>query len=439
MAKKGRNKRGKRSKRSRRSGAAAKQSNVIQFPAVQAAAQEEAEAQVAIGGDISSDSMQRPEEAKTREDETGSHRRPEEESDESTSQTSTDAKSSDAKSSDEKSSDEKSSDEKSSDEKSSDEKPAAKKGKKKRTTSSAVIRALTQTGEHAQVTEDFFSAETYEAAHEGPHETWEDLRVSAVPLEADAKRHRTVTFVIGGILTALIGGMVVYYYWMMPRPEELASGRVTLPDLNGVSMGEGATPEPPPLPPVPAADPPPAVDLVPDAVDLVPDAVDLVPDQGAPEEGTEVANGPEGATPEVAPEVAPEALPDEVAAPEAPPEAAAPTGDYATLLEEATGLERRHRRRQAMEAYRNAIEANPNGAEALANLAFMLLNRSQNREALELAERATTVDPTNSKAWITLGAARQATGNAAGGREAYQQCVDQGQGRYVRDCRAMLR
>ena len=53
--------------------------------------------------------------------------------------------------------------------------------------------------------------------------------------------------------------------------------------------------------------------------------------------------------------------------------------------------------------------------------------------------RATALDATNSKAWITLGAARQALGDQAGGREAYQACVDQGQGRFVSDCRMMLR
>ena len=77
--------------------------------------------------------------------------------------------------------------------------------------------------------------------------------------------------------------------------------------------------------------------------------------------------------------------------------------------------------------------------EALADLAFILLNRSQNREAAELAERASVADPTNSKAWITLGAARQALGDAPGARTAYQSCVDVGTGRYVGDCRMMLR
>ena len=424
MAKKGRNKRAKRSKRSKRPGDAAEQSNVIQFPAVQAAVAEE-EAQVAMGGSSSSDSMQRPAEAKApRKDETGSHRRADE----------SDAKS-DAKSEQDEAETE-AAEEKS--EAAESGKSSARKGKKKRTTSSSVIRALTQTGEHAQVTEDFFSAETYEAAHDAPHETWEDLRFSVVPLGAEEKRHRSIVLIGGAIFAVFLACMMVYYYWLMPRPEELGSGRVTLPDLSAVDTGHLGTATPDePTAPIAQADPQPAAGTDPAAGteptgDVAPDdgapAAELVPDEAAPDEGAPEVAAPDEGAPEVVPDVA---APD-VAAPAA-------TGDYATLLQEATDLEQHHRRVQAMEAYRNAIAANPNGGEALANLAFMLLNRSENREALELAERATTVDPTNSKAWITLGAARQATGDTAGGNDAYQHCVDQGEGRYVRDCRAMLR
>jgi len=439
MAKKGRKKRGKRAKRSQHPAAVA-DSNVIQFPAVKAA---EEEAQVAVGGDISSDSMPKVEAKTEREDETGSHRRDGESAKKDDTTEAKTAKAADAKA-DEKADDIKSESAKS--------KPAADKSKskgpkKKRTTSSAVIRALTQTGEHAQVTEEFFTAETYEAAHEEGHETWEDLRMSDVPLAADEKRFRSLAIVGGGILTAVIAGMLIYFYYLTPQPEELGSGRVTLPDLSsiGAPQAEG-NPEPvaanntPPAtdPAAPAVDPtavdPEAVD--PEAID--PEAVD--PEAVDPEAVDPEATDPEAVDPEA---IDPEAVDPGAAVPEVAPEApVAPEalqGDYASLLGEATELERRHRRRQAMEAYRRAIDANPNGGEALANLAFMLLNRSQNREALELAERATTLAPTNSKAWITLGAARQATGDTAGGREAYQHCVDQGEGRYVRDCRAMLR
>ncbi|MEM9194854.1 MAG: tetratricopeptide repeat protein, partial [Myxococcota bacterium] len=138
----------------------------------------------------------------------------------------------------------------------------------------------------------------------------------------------------------------------------------------------------------------------------------------------------EEVTEEAAEEVAEET--SEEPAVEEPP---APTGDYATLLAEAQGL----RGRRAEEAYRSALAANPNGHEALADLGFLLLNRGQMQEAAELAERASALNPTSSKAWITLGAARQTLRDREGAQAAYRACVDQGQGQYVADCRQMVR
>jgi len=75
----------------------------------------------------------------------------------------------------------------------------------------------------------------------------------------------------------------------------------------------------------------------------------------------------------------------------------------------------------------------------LAELARLMLARSNTREASELAERATAVDPSNALAWVTLGAARQARGDRQGARQAYRNCVKLGKGQYVSECRAMLR
>jgi Flp pilus assembly protein TadD len=116
----------------------------------------------------------------------------------------------------------------------------------------------------------------------------------------------------------------------------------------------------------------------------------------------------------------------------APP---ATSADYDAALEEA----RRLRGSRAEAAYRVAIGIQPNGSEALADLAFLLLNRQANGEAEELAARAVAIDPTNSKGWITLGAARQGLGKHAEAMDAYRRCVEVGQGRFVGQCRMMLR
>ena len=104
------------------------------------------------------------------------------------------------------------------------------------------------------------------------------------------------------------------------------------------------------------------------------------------------------------------------------------------------GLARRLKRgSRAVKAYRRAIALNPEGADALAELARLMLARQHTREATELAERASAIEPSNSLAWVTLGAARQMRGDLQGARQAYQSCVKLGRGRYVSECRAMLR
>jgi DNA-binding response OmpR family regulator len=94
---------------------------------------------------------------------------------------------------------------------------------------------------------------------------------------------------------------------------------------------------------------------------------------------------------------------------------------------------------RAVAAYRRAIELNPESSPALGELARLTLARQNTREAIELAERATVVDPTNALAWVTLGAARQQRGDREGARQAYRSCVTLGKGQYVLECRAMLR
>ena len=109
---------------------------------------------------------------------------------------------------------------------------------------------------------------------------------------------------------------------------------------------------------------------------------------------------------------------------------------YDAQLELARRLKRGSR---AVAAYRRAIALNPEGADALAELGRLMLARQHTREATELAERATALEPSNALAWVTLGAARQMRGDRQGARQAYQNCAKLGRGQYVSECRAMLR
>lgn len=117
------------------------------------------------------------------------------------------------------------------------------------------------------------------------------------------------------------------------------------------------------------------------------------------------------------------------------PETGAPD-TYEAQLALARRLKRGSR---AAAAYRRAITLNPEGSAALAELGRLMLARQHTREAAELAERATALEPSNALAWVTLGAARQMRGDRQGARQAYQNCAKLGRGEYVAECRAMLR
>ena len=153
--------------------------------------------------------------------------------------------------------------------------------------------------------------------------------------------------------------------------------------------------------------------------------------------GPELREGPAGPqaleAPAVVDVVAASAAPPEIAQDDRP-EPKRPT--YEEQLELARSLKRGS---PAVEAYRQAVALNPDGSDALAELALLMLNRQRNMEAARLAKRAAEVDPHNSLAWVTLGSARQQMRDGDGARRAYRSCVRKGRGPYVAECRAMLR
>jgi len=165
-----------------------------------------------------------------------------------------------------------------------------------------------------------------------------------------------------------------------------------------------------------------------------PDETPAAPTEGSDQ--VEAADAPEVAqTPE--PEVA---VQEPVAEPVAPvaevaPAAAAPSA----ALEQALATARAARSRDEQAAWEAVLVIAPNSAEALEELGWLAINRRQNAQARDYARRAVAVDPSLSRAWVTLGAALQELDDDAGARLAYQSCVDHGVGANVRDCRTMLR
>ena len=95
-------------------------------------------------------------------------------------------------------------------------------------------------------------------------------------------------------------------------------------------------------------------------------------------------------------------------------------------------------RRSTEAIYQQALALNPQGTEALSGLAMLLLNQGKNAQARDRAREAVRVDANNSEAWIVLGAAYTALGDAAAARTAYAKCAA-ATGKYVSECRRMMR
>jgi hypothetical protein len=201
---------------------------------------------------------------------------------------------------------------------------------------------------------------------------------------------------------ALIGGFLVYNKLLMPTPEELVGGQVALPTPEMLRSAP------------PIADPKPS------------EPSNAAPEPSAPQapEPTPAAPTPEVSLAEPAPPAPDPAL------------AAAPSPEY---LEALAGARAAGFKRGAEQGYLRAIEIDPRGAEALGGLAMFYLNQGKNDAARARAEEAVAIDPKSSEGWIVLAASRSALGDEAGARKAYQECAALAEGKYVSECKRMLR
>lgn len=90
---------------------------------------------------------------------------------------------------------------------------------------------------------------------------------------------------------------------------------------------------------------------------------------------------------------------------------------------------------------RSALALYPEGDEALAFLATMLMeNKSTRSEALDLAQRATKANADNAMGWLAIGYIYQLEGDSETARDAYKKCAScSGPHVYVRECVKLLR
>jgi tetratricopeptide (TPR) repeat protein len=125
-------------------------------------------------------------------------------------------------------------------------------------------------------------------------------------------------------------------------------------------------------------------------------------------------------------------------APVAPVEPAVGAEDqYAALLAEAKGKPPKKK----IALLEQAIEANPLGHEALADLSLLLMDNGKTRAAaLGYAERAVAVDPGDAKAWLVAGYIYQLENRNPESRAAYAKCAAApGPKEFVNECKRMKR
>jgi Tfp pilus assembly protein PilF len=78
----------------------------------------------------------------------------------------------------------------------------------------------------------------------------------------------------------------------------------------------------------------------------------------------------------------------------------------------------------------------PGGGSPLSQ-ASRALSKGDTTRAVELARQAVASNPSNADAWLTLGAAYQASGNGSAARDAYRSCVAQAHTANVNECRVL--
>jgi hypothetical protein len=196
-------------------------------------------------------------------------------------------------------------------------------------------------------------------------------------------------------------------------------------DLDGGALASllpappSASPAPTP-PPAPSVPPPAATITIPTVEDVIP----ANPPPNPPRQGRPTTPAPAAQPPVPTPEarVAPRVTtrqPD-VTAPPAPrpqpsPQPAQPAAQPAPVADTRPAASTGNPTRDAQRA----------------------LDRGDTARAVELARQATSADPTNAEAWLTLGAAYEASGRASMARSAYQSCASRGKGERVGECRAL--
>ncbi|MBX7197540.1 MAG: DUF4388 domain-containing protein, partial [Sandaracinaceae bacterium] len=193
-----------------------------------------------------------------------------------------------------------------------DDEPREKREKRKRKsamTDSAQMRAL-GTGDHAVVTEEFFSPDKPPKHGPDAHDDFADLQRSLEPMSPERKQAMWAT--AGILLVGLVamGGYWYYHNVHMPQPVELGrAGPVEMPQISGTAPPATQATPPATTETAGTATPPATTEVATaEGTEVIPEGVDVPPSTAevAPPATTEVAPP---ATTEVAPPATTEAPP----------------------------------------------------------------------------------------------------------------------------------
>jgi tetratricopeptide (TPR) repeat protein len=113
---------------------------------------------------------------------------------------------------------------------------------------------------------------------------------------------------------------------------------------------------------------------------------------------------------------------------------------YEDLLKEGLGLLKKRKKRQAMKVFAKAVEVNPQGWEALQELALHHMEAGRMKKSFELAKLAVQANPKAPYAQLVMGSVLQERGKNAEAKQAYQIFIQECPTcRYVGDIRAVLK
>jgi DNA-binding response OmpR family regulator len=239
--------------------------------------------------------------------------------------------------------------------------------------------------------------------------TVDDEPVAGLPRKIDPKAKRIVGIVI--VLAAVLAVVAGAQAMRARQDRQIA-------EANERAMAGVRKPEQPPA--VPAAD------SVPSAVVTAAPAPSESPTEAPSASAAETASAAPSAATVEAPPPAPNPAPNPVLAPPGPATPAPYVPPSLPVAPAAPGTEA-------------PLDVNKSSGGSLIAQADRAMQKGDRQAAVDLARQAVAQNPSNADAWLTLGAAYQASGQGGAAKDAYRSCTKQAHSGNLNDCYVLAR